>query len=364
MGLTMKSSKFIFIVLFVIYFLSGCSTNIKNIQENYKEVIVGLDTQESRRYYLFSDRGRQLSTAVAYNGRVVFPIPYGVSSKDCIVVADNDRRLVSIADKRSPYFQISVPEQHTVVVAKQSTEKNRLTQYERDYSSFNQSVKNANYQLSNNRSFQQSGNCIVPRQMPIPAAPETKCKSKESCNADASQICFAMAFGAEGCSIALAREGIPGVVSGPTCGAVAAQLGKEKYEMGDAVKDAIHGLVDDYADKLTKENDFFSWIIGHGIKLGSYAVKLDGVNRCRNSFVEKHYGPYERWLIRANEIKNEPRQSYESCQELIKNRNRYSELQQTAEYNINNTQKTVENLGLEVSAVKRKEQSPSYGCNR
>lgn len=166
--------------------------------------------------------------------------------------------------------------------------------------------------------------CSLPKQRSLPARPRARCTSRYECESDGAAICFTRFLGSEGCSLAASEVAIPGILSSPACSAAAASLAGEKYEMGDAVVDAIHGAVDDVSehiiDEATKgeEWDWLSIFLGGSMKLLNYGSKLNGARQCTTGFVNRHYGPTERWLRQVEFLKSEPYQLRSQCEAKLK----------------------------------------------
>ena len=167
--------------------------------------------------------------------------------------------------------------------------------------------------LSNNRAFV-GQQCIRPEQRPLPIRPKTRCTSRQECLQDGASICFTRYLGESGCGVASSELGGPGILSRSDCAAAAARLAGEKYELGDAVVDAIMGIVDDEAADLQSNDSLSDNFLGFAIETLSEVRKLEQAKLCTNSFVQKHYGPMEAWQSNARSITTEPYRLVGSCQ--------------------------------------------------
>jgi hypothetical protein len=166
--------------------------------------------------------------------------------------------------------------------------------------------------LGGNRAYS-GGACRLPPMRALPEEPFAPCRGRSECTKEGAAICYVQLFGSEGCGMAFRGYGIPNTISSPACGAAVAELAKEKYGLGAVVMDVLQGLAEDQASSLWNSDSTDDQAKGALLYGLTWAVKLTRAQSCTSSFVERFYGPRERWLADVSEIEGEPRELYERC---------------------------------------------------
>ena len=174
-------------------------------------------------------------------------------------------------------------------------------------------LASARERLSGNRAFSNQ-QCSRPVQRPIPRRPDTRCTSHQECLQEGAAICFTRYIGERGCGAALSEFRVPGLLSSPSCAATAAKLAGEKYEMGDAVVDAIVGAIEDAGANLRQSDSIFDNLFGLAIGAGAEVRRLSQARSCTDSFIRQHFGPLETWQSNVRDITSEPDRLLASCQ--------------------------------------------------
>lgn len=336
----------LFVVFLVPIVLAGCSPRIYKIEETYKDVRLALDGRANDSYHLYSREGVRFSSAVPQSGTLMFNLALIPYPSTCLRVVDSKGEPVRLEGVAYEGFNIKLAPQHYELRQEEQNLIKNNNSYEYTRSQNQNSINTVSSDLSSNRAYVNT-QCLLPPMHSIPEKPNTRCVDETQCWQDATQICFAIAFGAEGCSVALSREGVPGVVSGPSCGAVAANLAEQEYGMGDAIADAIQGVVDDWANSLMRDESWLVNIFGGAVKSLSYASKYDDAASCRNAFMSTHYGPYKAWEQEVINIESEPNTTLNSCTSLVEKLNKLY-------IDMNNIEKAIESNMYEISQVRQK----------
>ncbi len=181
--------------------------------------------------------------------------------------------------------------------------------------SFN-NLDNELRELKSNEAFN-GRSCVVRPHRPLPREPDTVCSSEQECNEEGAAICYSRFLGTEGCGLASREFNIPGLLSSPTCSAIAAELAGEKYGLPEAFIDLIHGLVDDYAEQNLRSDSLWHNLLGT-IALGTnYAWKFNRTNQCVVDFTNQFYGVKMRWLQQIDQIKQQPYILKRACDQQL-----------------------------------------------
>jgi len=245
-------------VAMIILSLSACSVVPERTLETRERVIVELSGASDEVYYLVGRDGRRYAASVNYNDKLHFRVNTQVSGSGCYFIANDDGDVFS---KDPKFFALNK-------ISGYQNLQSRYSYYQREI----QAAKNTNRShaiqmsrvissLGQTRAYQ-NGSCERPRRKPYPPMPKVKCGTHAQCTEEGSAICFTRFVGSEGCSYALSEYKVPGLLSSPGCAALAAELAEEKYELGDAFVDAIHGVVDDIAREQMNSDSILSQAFG------------------------------------------------------------------------------------------------------
>jgi len=288
--------------------LAGCATSPVSVVHSRTVVQVELSARDGERYALRDEERQLVAAARAADGRLLFRVPDGWDADQCFRVVGPGRETL-VEDFRAPLidaYQRRVDERRVVASS--------LARFQRMRASHRETVAEATRVLAANRAFR-GGWCSTPARRPLPPAPEAVCDSARECRQEGAAICYSLAFGSEGCAIALRESNldVPGVLAAPGCAAMVANLAGRKYGMDAAVVDLMHGLVDDVADSMIEGDSIVGALLGVGIKTANYAVKIEKAKQCANAFVRRYYGARQRWERQVREIRAEPARLQRTC---------------------------------------------------
>lgn len=253
------------------------------------------------------ERNRVVSTGMARGGSVVFPLPATGDVGPCIAIFDAKGKNI-LPDGGAVYAAVRT-ELVSVTGSLQRTQAELAASRSNDPRLL---LEGARQRLSANRAFD-GRQCSRPEQRPVPRRPLTRCTDRNECTQDGAAICFTRYMGEKGCGAAFSQFRIPGILSGPGCGAAAARLAGDKYEMGDAVVDANLGAIEDAGASLRRSDGLGDQLLGTLIALGSEAAKLAQARSCTDSFVQRHFGPLEAWQSDVRDITAEPDRLLATC---------------------------------------------------
>jgi hypothetical protein len=350
-------------IICILAFLTGCAAKVTSIRETYHDVTLKLDAAGNSRYSLYSSTGQRLGTAAAPSGTLRFSLPSQLSAQECLSVKNERGEMMQVGSQGNTGFRVQLPEQHAALQFSYSREERKHDELTKALSQHRSSSKQVSSQLSVNRAHR-AGTCSLPAQRSLPAQPVTRCTSRDTCFADATQICFAMAFGAEGCSMALSSQNVPGIISGPSCGAAAAKLAGEKYGMGSAIVDGIIGIVDDNADSLMQSESVADNVWGVVTRIGTSAVKYAQANSCRSDFMEKHYSPYESWLQQVAAIEREPGEALQECRQFVARQENEAESVGLLQAQRAASRETLQELSEQLTRIEGQVLTTEIGCGR
>jgi len=358
-----KFIKLLLLVPFCISF-SGCATRVLQIQETYHEVRVTLDSSNKELYYLYNQQGKIVSYAKSKSGKIIFELPEIQTQKTCLYIADKKKKKLEVKNSSAGSFEVKLAPFHYELKKTLKKAKNNINKANKKLEDIKNSLKYTQRKLSRNRA-KKGNSCILPATRSIPSRPDIPCGSRDECYKDATQICFAIAFGSEGCSMALSEEGVPGVIANPSCGAIAAKLAEEKYSFDDVIIDAVRGSVDDLADSMMKEEeDWFTKMFGVVLKAANYASKYESAVACRNRFMNRNYGPYERWVKRVSKIKKEPHLTLKACKSLFSKRNKLLRKKLSAENEVHLSIKQASLARDKLVKIEQLTQHVSISCKK
>lgn len=303
---------YIFIML-ATTLLIGCATKVRVGSQSVDAVQLDFSGDERRPYFLLDNNRQLIASAVSHAGKVQFQLPSNRHITDCAYVVDQTGKSILDGDRllklsaRSEYVTILLDRQRTVSQYSQEDARRRTADAEQ---------KGALNRLRSNRAYA-DGRCSRPTQLSPGPMPVVKCGSRAECFRDGKLICYSRFAGAKGCSMVASEFKIPNIVSGPTCAAVVAELAGEKYKLDDAVVDFLFGLADDTAANLRKSESagdvILGWVLG-GI---SGAFQLQQAETCTRNFVDRQFGPLQRWLDEGERLRLEPDSLLHSCKRDI-----------------------------------------------
>lgn len=311
LGIIMKK------LIILILLLSGCAVKPVSSIQTKDSLIISLSGSDKNRYRLVDQRGGIVSTVTGANSQLSFRVPKNTNLNQCFAVIDKDGK--PLTDHRYKFSLIN--EFRTVSGYKRQLDSER-DGYIKNLDQNRKNLDKTIAQLDRNRAFADR-RCHLPKQRSLPPEPYTKCSSYSECLEEGAAICYSRFIGVEGCGLALRELNVSGMLASPGCAAVAANLAGEKYNMDDAFVDLLHGVADDMGTNLVKSDSWFNNALGVFVLGLNYSIKLDNARQCKNTFVERHYGPKRRWITAVNDIRAEPGKTKSQCMSLVDNNNWY-----------------------------------------
>lgn len=354
--------KNIFSTLVVSAVLSGCASNVVSVQESYNKIRVDVaGGSEGRQYVLRNSSGQSMSSASLQGGILSFDLGNQGLQSDCYAVYFEDEALKGESGSYSG-FRNGASAQYQQHLEKFNNANSNIAELRHVYNQAVEQLSLTASRLADNRA-ERDGTCSVPNRKPLPQKPNFRCNSANECVSDANQICYAMAFGAEGCSVALSQKNIPGVIAGPACGAAAANLVSEKYDGNALMLDAIRGVVDDWADQRLRDGGFWNTAFGVGAKALNYASKAASAEQCVDGFVKTTVGALRDWeeTLELNEL--EPVMAYTSCEEDLEQQASLKRIIADSESQIQDNEFILHISGLEIEKIKMQRDFGSMSCN-
>ena len=346
-------------LIFFIVLLSGCATKPVSTFHTYKTLQIQLSQTDESIYALIDGANHQISQSTGKDGTLNFSIPMGANDTGgCFYIINQEGK--SLFEK-DPYFSLPLLTEYKKNYSSKSYLENQLNELAHNEKKYRNNYETAWKRLKQNRAFK-NNTCYTPEQKQLPQEPYTKCETETECREEGGAICFSRFLGTEGCDVALKELGMSGLLSSPTCGFTASKLANEKYDMGDAIGDVLHGLVDVIAEEKGKSDSLWDNFIGAVLKGGSYAVKLNNAKECTNDFVDYYFGPKRRWLAEVDAIKREPIQTRNECFSIINEVNSYHDQIKTVEKNRSELSESLQLVNLKYEKILNEKQPISY-CN-
>jgi hypothetical protein len=265
----------------VAFLLQGCGTTARQMTETYNSVSIDIGGKSNKTYRLINADRDVLSVASGRTGTLTFRVPEMRQERQCLYVVDDQGKSISFSQQGVQGFGVEIAPQHYAQRQEIISMEAELEGIQGSTSSQANRLRSIDNELASNRATAGS-RCQKPTMRPIPRQPVTRCSSREECYQDGTQICFGIAFGAEGCSMALSSQGVPGVVAGPSCGYAATKLATEKYGLGSGIVDAIRGQVDDWAEQKARDGTISGFLQALVIKTANYASKAYSATQCRD----------------------------------------------------------------------------------
>ncbi|WP_157605637.1 hypothetical protein [Rheinheimera sp. SA_1] len=306
--------KWIFMgLLLPVVVLTGCSVRPVTLQQDYQSVRVTMSGTPQDTYALVDQMDQLVSQATVSGEQLIFQLPPNLVVDQCFSLQSLQHRQ-SLAEP--PYFMLSLVAQYRdLSVRKMRVEQELQAAIDAEVNS-RQFHTNTMLALEQHPAFAENS-CLVPPQQVLPAEPFTKCQSEQECRSEGGAICFSLLLGNEGCGIAAQQLQIPGLLSNPGCSAIAAELAGEKYQLDQAVVDALAGYADDIANQMIQSESGFDQFFGILLKGVGYAVKLENALQCTNDFVQRHFGPKLAWQAEVQQIIAAPQRLYSQCQQFV-----------------------------------------------
>ncbi len=304
-----------FCAMLLLLFLASCATTLSSGTQSINSVELNVSRSDNKSYYLVDSSRKHVSSAVASSGKLVFELPRQANRfvDECVTIVDSTGKPV-LDDKKSLFlasrsaYQNNSKEREQLVAAQHEDQRRERMAHDQ--------LKAANARLRSNRAYVHA-TCTRPVQTAMPARPQMRCATREECLQDGAAICFSKYLGAKGCGLALNEFNIPGMLSSPVCAATAAKLAGEKYELGEALVDALYGVADDAARELMSRGTIGEKIVGAIIGITSESLQLRDAHSCTQSFVERQFAPLENWNREVSRIRAEPAHLLQSCQQDV-----------------------------------------------
>lgn len=302
--------------LSIVFLLSGCATSGGR---SYARIAgtatvntleIEAPRSSSNTYYLFDGSQQTVARAVSANGQIRFLLPQNRYVGECVAVFDDrgralwdDRRKIRLA-ARSEHQEAWRQKQAIRTDSEAAAATERRTRQQREA---------AEGRLRANPAHS-VGTCRRLSPQPVPPRPTVRCASYDECLQDGAAICYTRYFGSKGCGMALDEFEIPGLLSSPGCAAAAAELAGDKYELGDAFVDALHGMIGDTGKKMMRSDDFLSQLLGLAVTLGNEYAQLEQAKTCANRFAERQFTPLRTWAAQVEQRRAEPERLLADCQ--------------------------------------------------
>lgn len=306
-------------VLIILLFLTGCAVTPTKTTHTSNELKVYLSRADNSVYSLVDERGKAISRSNG-NGQVLrFEIPKQVNLNQCFSVTNGKRENVYGSKK----IALPLANEFGKVRLLKAKIESRINDTRSSDKFYQRQFGDVSSSLKSSRAYK-NGRCSLPPQRLLPREPYTRCESHAVCKEEGSAICYSRFFKSEGCAIALREVGnVSGILASPSCSASVAALAGEKYDLGDAIVDALHGAVDDYAAEQLESDSVWANIWGGLVGITNYSVKFQRAETCANNFVETFYGPKLRWANEVKRIQNEPESLRQDCLRNIRVKTNY-----------------------------------------
>lgn len=301
--------RFLIYLLPAILVLGGCATNFTKGVNTVNSVEFKV-SRSDRNAYILHDGKQRLAFALPKDGKLTFMLPPNGEISTCLSVIDQTGRSV-------------LPDKQFLLPAVRYEYQQNLNRRATATAELDEAIKNdpknllnaAQARLRQNRAFLNSS-CSRPEQRPIPPQPIVRCSSQRECQVEGAAICYSIYFASKGCEKAFNELRIPGILSSPSCAAMAAKLAEEKYDLNDAVKDLLLAAI---ANGLTSSDSFGDNLLGWGLQFGLEVAALNKARSCTTTFVRTHWGPLGDWETLVDQIRAEPDQQLLSCQQDLRN---------------------------------------------
>lgn len=293
--------------------LAACAAPVKQGTYTYNTLELEFPRNDPGPYSLSNTGGGFIANSTAGYGKLSFTLPVDRPIAACVMVTDRagrtvlENRTAIHLPMRLEYQDLLRRRQSLLLEQKSAFSNAESIRSQRD-------AENA--KLQSNRAYS-AGKCLQPAPLPLPPKPIAKCGSQRECLQDGAAICFSRYLGTKGCGIAMSEFKIPGLLSSPGCAAAAAKLAGEKYDLGNAFVDALHGLAEDTARDLMKSRNAGDVILGAVIGGTTQAIQLMEAKTCTDKFVVRHFAPLRQWTARVEQIKAESGQLWAACQSQL-----------------------------------------------
>jgi hypothetical protein len=339
--------------------LSGCATKVSTGSQSVEAVQLDFSGDERKRYFLIDTNRQRLASAVPAGGKLSFQLPPDRHITACASVVDqtgksilDDDRLLKLS-ARTEYVTTLLDRQRSAGQHSQEAMRRRAAEAEQ---------RGALNRLGTNRAYA-NGQCSRPSQLSPGARPIVKCGSYGECFRDGKLICYSRFAGAKGCGMVASEFKIPNIVSGPTCAAVVAELAGDKYQLEDAVVDFLFGLADDAAANLRKSESAGEVILGWMLGAASGALQLQQAETCTKNFVDRQFGPLQRWLQEAERLRFEPDTLLQSCGRDVNAFLTASPVIESTKARLDTLTQDIEKANARLNALTR-ERRPIEWCSR
>jgi hypothetical protein len=260
-------------------------------------------------YYLFDGSRQPISRAESLGGQLRFVLPRDQYVNECVAVFD-DRGNPLPDDRRK--FRLSLRFEHQEAWRQKQSIKTDSEAAAATERRVRQQRGTLESRLGANPSYA-SGVCRRLLPQPAPPRPRVRCERYDECLQDGAMICYTSYFGAKGCGLALDEFKISGLLSSPGCAAAAAQIAGEKYDLGDAVVDALHGAIADIGKDMMRSEAFLDQLLGLVITLGNEYTQYERAKTCAVRFAEREFAPLRAWSAQIDQIRAEPEQLLADC---------------------------------------------------
>lgn len=296
-------------VLVTVLALGGCATVASSGWSSVDALDLDYPRADGQAFFLY-DGGRQpTARAVAHQGRIHFSLPADRVIGQCATVTDQDGRSI-LAGKRQ--VQLALRARYQAEQAQRQALVADARTAAGDIDRTRQALSATEARLAANPAHD-VGACQRLAAGPLPPRPTPNCGSPDNCRADGAAICFTRYLGLRGCSEALARYGIPGLLSSPSCAASAARLANEKYDFDQAFIDALHGALSDAGRELSQSPDFGDRMMGTMVAAFGQVTLMQSAVTCTDAFVDRAQAPLRRWTATAEAIRTAPLRQEEAC---------------------------------------------------
>lgn len=300
--------KNILTLVFALLMLSGCATRIESGTNTVWSLDLRVSHADGSTLYLKNSSNTPISSAVVKKEDASFVLDKKYI-ESCVTVTDEKGKSI-VGDDRTLYLGVRLDFEKSSRRFQQATAE--LQRHDEESETLRRNAVAAELRLVGNESYR-SGSCARREPTALPAKPRLRCSGSNECRQDGAAICYTRFLGTMGCEKALEQVRIPGLLSSPGCAATAARLAGEKYEMGDAVRDGLLGMLNDTAQKLRNSDSVMAQLLGYvggGMLL---ADQLKSAQNCTENFVNRELEPLRVWNSRVEQIRRGLELQYGEC---------------------------------------------------
>ncbi|HEY4370024.1 MAG TPA: hypothetical protein VGN07_22515 [Steroidobacteraceae bacterium] len=307
----MHAAERVLWVALPLWLLCGCAASPTKTSQTYDTIEITLTSPDKARYFLVGTQGRAYGTTTGASGAVIFGIPPNASPQECYTVYNSKGKSLL---KGSTWVYPSLRVTYRALADRRAAGQKQLSDNATALRDATARLEQARVSLGGNLDWQ-NNSCERPPQEPIPPEPTSQCESRDACLVKARGACVTRFLKTEFCSLLYRKVPIGNVV---ICKSAMEHLDLDKSisneQMGTLIFGALLSAItssDEKSDEKSGSKNLES--LGDLFEIVSGLSELSEINECASNFVERDYGPRERWNAQYGGLQTEADRVYQSC---------------------------------------------------